>query len=100
MTHNIYLNKKGHYDIPESSFLISVKPDLKVYSPKNPKENEIILIEPGALRFGFGENGPAISIDKDLKNGWSFDNSVFGNVKLVSDDGSFNIKNFEVYLMQ
>ena len=100
MTHNIYLNKNGHYDIPKNSFLISVKPNLKVYSPKNLNENEIILIEPGALRFGFGENGPAISIFKDLNIGWSFDNSVFGNVKLVFDEGSFNIKNFEVYLMQ
>ena len=40
------------------------------------------------------------SIYQDLNIGWSNDNSVFGKVKLVCDDGSFNIKNFEVYLMQ
>ena len=29
------------------------------------------------------------------------DNSVFGNIKLVSEgDGSFNVKNLEVFLMQ
>ena len=100
MTHNIFINKNGQYDIPKNSFLISVKPNLKVYSPKNSYENDIILIEPGALRFGFGENGSAICIYQDLNIGWSNDNSVFGKVKLVCDDGSFNIKNFEVYLMQ
>ena len=100
MTHNIFINKNGQYDIPKNSFLISVKPNLKVYSPKNSYENDIILIEPGALRFGFGENGSAICIYQDLNIGWSNDNSVFGKVKLVYGDGSFNIKNFEVYLMQ
>ena len=100
MTHNIFINKNGQYDIPKNSFLISVKPNLKVYSPKNSYENDIILIEPGALRFGFGENGSAICIYQDLNIGWSNDDSVFGKVKLVCDDGSFNIKNFEVYLMQ
>ena len=101
MKHSIYLNEKGKYDVPKSSFLITVKPNLKIYSPKIPNENEIILVEPGALRFGFGENGPAITLDKDLNEGWSMDNSVFGDVKLVSDgDGSFNVKNLEVYIMQ
>ena len=101
MTHTIFLNEDGKYDVPNYSFLISVRPNLKVYSPKIPNENEIILVEPGALRFGFGENGPAISIYNDLNEGWSMENSVFGNDKLVSEgDGSFNIKNLEVFLLQ
>ena len=78
MTRTIFLNEDGKYDVPKYSFLISIRPNLQVYSPKIPNENEIILLEPGALRFGFGENGPAISIDKDLNDGWSMDNSVFG----------------------
>lgn len=101
MTRTIFLNEDGKYDVPKYSFLISIRPNLQVYSPKIPNENEIILVEPGALRFGFGENGPAISIDKDLNDGWSMDNSVFGNIKLVSEgDGSFNVKNLEVFLIQ
>ena len=54
------------------------------------------------MRFGYGENGPAISIDHDLKIGITEKETVYGNVSLLKDysnGGEFNIKNMEVYLM-
>ena len=71
MKQNILFYEDGKYRIPPVSYLFTVSPETNVYAPKDKIHNEIACFEPGALRFGFGENGPAISIDSELKVGWT-----------------------------
>ena len=102
MTHNIQLTESGKYERPLMAYLISVRPEITLYGPQKGKKQGVVLFEPGAMRFGYGENGPAISIDHDLKIGITEKETVYGNVSLLKDysnGGEFNIKNMEVYLM-
>ena len=100
----IKLYEDGRYKIPISSYLFSVEPELKVYAPKDRKHSEIACFEAGAFRYGNGEDGPAITLDSDLKVGWTQKNTVFGNdiclLKDYADDGEFTIDNMEIYVMQ
>ena len=100
----IKLYEDGRYRIPISSYLFSVEPELKVYAPKDRKHSEIACFEAGAFRYGNGEDGPAITLDSDLKVGWTQKNTVFGNdiclLKEYADDGEFTIDNMEIYVMQ
>ena len=100
----IKLYDNGRYRIPISAYLFSVEPETKVYAPKDRKHSEIVCFEAGALRYGNGEEGPAITLDSDLKTGWTQKNTVFGNdiclLKDYSDDGEFEIDNLEIYVMQ
>lgn len=104
MDQPVKLYDDGKYRIPVCAYLFSVVPEVKVYAPKDKLHSEIVCFEAGALRFGNGEDGPAISIESDLKIGWTQKNSVFGNdiclLKDYSDDGGFNIENLEFYIMQ
>lgn len=104
MEQNIKLKDNVKYLIPPASYLISVRPELKVYEPMNKENDEIVCFEPGAIRYGYGEDGPAITINYDLKEGSTEKNSVFGKdiclIKDYSDEGGFSIKRLEIYLMQ
>ena len=103
MTQAIKLYDDGKYRIPTSAYLFTVKPEINLYKPKDKKHGEIICFEGGAIRFGFGEDGPAITIEKELKMGWTQKNTVFGNdiclLKDYNDDGEFEIEDFEIYTM-
>lgn len=101
MTHNIELIEDGKYVKPSIAYLITVRPEITLYGIRK-KYDGIVLFEPGCFRFGYGEDGPAISIDHDLKTGVSERNSVYGQVNLLKDysnEGEFKIKNMEVYIM-
>ena len=104
MGQNIQFYEDGKYRIPYSAYLFSVEPEMKLYMVKDRMHDEIVCFEPGALRYGNGEDGPAITIDSELKVGWTNKDSVFGNdIKLLKDYsnfGEFDIKNMEIYLMQ
>lgn len=104
MGQNIQFYDDGKYRTPYSAYLFSVEPEIKLYMAKDRRHDEIVCFEPGALRFGNGEDGPAITIDSELKVGWTNKDSVFGNdAKLLKDYtnfGEFEIKNMEIYLMQ
>ncbi len=104
MDQPIKLYDNGRYRTPVCAYLFSVVPQVKVYAPKDKQFSEIVCFEAGALRFGNGEDGPAISLESDLKIGWTQKNSVFGNdiclLKDYTDDGGFNIENLEFYIMQ
>lgn len=103
MQKNIKLEKNVEYKQVPLSYLFSVSPELKLYTHKDKNDN-IVCFEPGAIRFGYGDDGPAISINYDLSEGITEKNSVFGeNICLIKDysnDGIFEIKNLEIYLMQ
>ena len=97
MGQNIQFYEDGKYRIPYSAYLFSIEPELKLYMTKDRRHDEIVCFEPGALRYGNGEDGPAITIDSDLKVGWTNKDTVFSNdIKLLKDYsnfGEFNIKN-------
>ena len=100
----IKLYDDGKYRIPISAYLFTVEPEIKVYAPKDRKHSEIVCFEAGALRYGNGEDGPAITLESDLKVGWTQKNTVFGNdiclLKDYVDDGEFIIDNLEIFIMQ
>ena len=104
MEQNIKLKDNIKYLIPPASYLITVRPELKVYEPMNKEHDEIVCFEPGAIRYGYGKEGPAITINYDLKEGSTEKNSVFGKdiclIKDYSDEGGFAIKRLEIYLLQ
>ena len=104
MEQNIKLKDNVKYLIPPISYLFGVRPEIKVYEPKNKEHDEIVCFEPGAIRYGYGKEGPAITINYDLNEGITEKNTVFGKdiclIKDYSDEGLFAIKGLEIYLMQ
>ena len=104
MEQNIRLNDDVKYVTPPQSFLFTIKPEMKVYEPSDKEQDGIVCFEPGAIRYGYGRDGPAITIDFDLTEGITEKNSVFGKdiclIKDYSDEGVFTIKGLEIYLMQ
>ena len=105
MDQGIKLYDDGRYRTPISAYLFSAEPKVQVWKPKDRMHSEMVCFEAGAFRFGNGEDGPAITIESDLKVGWTQrNNTVFGNdVNLLNDysnDGEFIIDNLEIYIMQ
>ena len=104
MEQNIKLNNDIKYVTPPQSFLFTIKPEMKVYEPSNTEQDGIVCFEPGAIRYGYGRDGPAITIEFDLTEGITEKNSVFGKdiclIKDYSEEGVFTIKGLEIYLMQ
>ena len=104
MEQNIRLKEDVKYLIPPVAYLFSVRPELKIYEPINKNIDEIVCFEPGAIRFGYGRDGPAITINYDLIEGSTEKNSVFGKdiclIQDYSDEGNFTIKELEIYLIQ
>ena len=104
MSQAIKFYEDGKYRIPNSAYLFSVQPEINLYQPKDKKHGEIACFEIGAFRFGNGEDGPAITIEKDLNQGWVQKNTIFGNdiclLKDYTNDGEFDIDDFEIHIMQ
>ena len=103
MQQNIKIYENIEYRNIPLSFLFSISPELKLYKHKD-KDDKVICFEPGAIRYGYGDDGPALTINFELNEGITEKNSIFGeNIFLIKDysnDGFFNIKNIEIYLMQ
>ena len=104
MSQAIKLYEDGKYRIPNSAYLFSVQPEINVFHPKDKKHGEIACFEAGSFRFGNGEDGPAITSEKEFKEGWVQKNTIFGNdvalLKDYKDDGGFEIDDIEIYIMQ
>jgi len=104
MEQNIKLTENVKYLIPPSSYLFKIRPEIAVYEPKDKDHSEIVCFEPGSIRYGYGRDGPAITINYDLQEGSTEKNTVFGNdISLIQDysnEGIFTIKGLEIYLMQ
>ena len=84
---------------PSSSFLISVKPNLKIYNAND--SEEIIYIDTKTFIFGNGPKGPAIQFDEKVQDGYSYEGGCFGNPALVkNDDGHFVIKKIEIFQLE
>ena len=104
MEANIKLSDNVKYIIPPQSYLFSIRPEMKIYEPKNKQHDEVVCFEPGAIRYGYGRDGPAITINYDLQEGSTERNTVFGKdiclIKDYTNEGTFLIKGLEIYLMQ
>lgn len=104
MSQAIKLYEDGKYRITNSAYLFMVQPEINLFQPKDKKHGEIACFEAGAFRFGNGDDGPAVTIEKELKMGWVQKNTIFGNdiclLKDYKDDGEFEIEDFEIYIMQ
>ena len=104
MEQNIKLKENVQYLKPPQSFLFTIRPEMKVYEPSDKEHDEIVCFEPGAIRYGYGKDGPAITINYDLQEGSTEKDSVFGKdiclIQDYSNEGGFNIKGLEIYLMQ
>ena len=104
MEQNIKLKENVQYLKPQQSFLFTIRPEMKVYEPSDKEHDEIVCFEPGAIRYGYGKDGPAITINYDLQEGSTEKDSVFGKdiclIQDYSNEGGFNIKGLEIYLMQ
>ena len=103
MEQSIKLSDNIEYKDLPLSYLFSISPELKFYEHKN-KDDKIVCFEPGAIRFGYGNYGPAITINFGLNEGTTEKNSVFGDdiclIKDYSNEGFFNIRKIEIYMMQ
>ena len=103
MQQSIKLSDNVEYKNLPLSYLFSISPELKLYEHKN-KDDKIVCFEPGAIRFGYGNYGPAITINYGLNEGITEKNSVFGDdiclIKDYSNEGFFNIRKIEIYMMQ
>ena len=103
MTQAIKLYEDGKYRIPSSAILFTAEPEINLFEPKDKKHGEIACFEVGAFRYGNGEDGPAITIEKELKFGWTQKNTIFGKdvclLKDYSNDGEFEIEDLEIYIM-
>ena len=84
---------------PGTSILISIKPEMKLYTP-NPDSDEIIYIDSKTLMFGNGPNGPAIHLDNNLVEGDSNEGGCFNNPSLVSNNDHFKIKKIEIFKLE
>lgn len=104
MEHAIKLKDNVQYIKPSTAYLFTVRPEIKVYEPKDKVHDEIVCFEPGAIRYGYGRDGEAITINYSLQKGSTEKNTVFGNdiclIKDYSNEGIFDIKGLEIYLMQ
>lgn len=98
---NFVVNERFDYITPLHSVLIKARPNVEVHEYYR-REKEILLFEPGAIRFGYSDDGAAFTIAHNLKEGWTEKASVFGDCQLLKDpesDGHFKVKRMEIYLM-
>ena len=96
---NLIIHTDNQYQRPSSSFLFTIKPKFKLYSPID--SDEILYVTTKDFIFGNGSNGPAIQLNQDLKEGDSYSGGCFKNPCLVSEpDGHFFVKKLEVFKLE
>ena len=96
---HLTMHTDNKYLRPGTSILISIKPEMKMYSPQNDSE-EIIFIDTKTLIFGNGPNGPAIHLSDDLVEGDSYEGGCFNNPSLVKTKNHFKIKKIEIFKLE
>ena len=88
------------YKKPSNAYIFSITPEIEFYSPDQHSEN-ILYCSFECFMLGGGKNGPAIYIDKDLKNGYSSPENCFRTPSLIKENknGEFILKKMEIYLL-
>ena len=96
---NLIIHTDNQYQRPSASFLFTIKPKFKLFSPID--SDEILYVTTKDFIFGNGPNGPAIQLNQDLKEGDSYSGGCFKNPCLVSEpDGHFMVKKLEVFKLE
>jgi hypothetical protein len=67
---NLIMHTDNQYQRPSASFLFTIKPKFKLYSPID--SDEILYVTTKDFIFGNGSNGPAIQLNQDLKESVSY----------------------------
>lgn len=84
---------------PMQSFLLTVRPEIVLYEANKSNDN-ILYCDSECFMYGNGADGPAIRIDNNLSQGYSYANNAFGGPKLVEDEnGEFKLKKMEIYIL-
>ena len=96
---HLTMHTDNKYYRPGTSILISIKPEMKLYSPNNDSE-EIFFFDTKSLIFGNGPNGPAIHLNEDLVEGDSYEGGCFNNPSLVKTKNHFKIQKIEIYKLE
>ena len=80
-------------------FLFTLEPNEEVFIPTSQNKN-YICCQREELSFGTGTDGPALSVNKDLKGQSNF-NETFNNKPFHDDEANkhFNIANIELYAL-
>jgi len=90
----------GKFVRPTETYLISIRPNPEVY-PLIGKTENILRCDQEYIMFGNGNDGPAIYIKGDLHSGISNPNNCYCKERLVNnEDGLFEIKKFQVFLLE
>ena len=97
---NLLTHTNYAYQRPTTSYLFTIKPEFKLYSP-NVDSDEILYITEKDFIFGNGSNGPAIQLNEDIMNGASNEGGCFGNPCLVSNpEGHFIVTKLEIFKLE
>jgi hypothetical protein len=97
---NFFTPTRGKFIRPLETYLISIRPNQHFYS-LNINTDNILRCDHDFIMFGNGKDGPAIFIKGDLNSGISNPNNCFCKERLVKkDDGYFEIRKFEVFLLE
>ena len=85
---------KSKYEKPNISLLYSIRPTFLIYENNNC--DEILFCDKNFIQIGNGPNGHAITIDKDLSIGKSFEGNCF-DFHLYNKAENFEIVRMEIY---
>ena len=97
---NLLIHTDNKYQRPNSTFLFTIRPEFKLYSPKDDTD-EIFYITNKDFIFGNGTNGPAIQLNQDIMKGISYEGGCFNNPCLVSNpDGHFIVTKLEIFKLE
>ena len=97
---NLLTHTDNEYQRPNSSFLFTITPEFKIYSP-DVDSDEILYITNTDFIFGNGPKGPAIQLNQDIRKGISYEGGCFNNPCLVKDpDGHFCVVNLEIFKLE
>ena len=97
---NLIIHTDNKYYRPTSSVLFTIKPEFQIYTPIDDSD-EILYVTNKDFIFGNGENGPAIQLSQDLKEGDSYCGGCFNNPCLVSDPyGHFSVQKLEIFKLE
>ena len=97
---NLLIHTDNQYQRPNSTFLFTIKPEFKIYAPKEDSD-EILYITSKDFIFGNGANGPAMQLNQDLNKGVSYGGGCFNNPCLVSNpEGHFIVRNIEIFKLE
>ena len=95
---NLFKITNFKYFRPFQTIIYQLRPNVSVFD--HPCSDEIVYCDHDYIMIGGGPDGPAIMIDKDLKQGFSNENNCFKMPIFSSKSkGNFEVLKLEIYLL-